>query len=76
MQRAREYEEASWQVDEEELEGEAALAEDMHDELYCLACDKSFRTQNAMLNHERCVMPYTALLPSYVHQLPSVNNKA
>jgi hypothetical protein len=63
MQRAREYEEAEWLRQEQHEKGsgpdddEAAL---VTDELYCLACDKFFKTANAMANHERCEDPVHA----------------
>lgn len=55
MQRAREYEEAAWaQAEEEGLEDEEEdVLGDLPQELYCPACDKSFRSQNALANHER-----------------------
>ena len=52
--RAREFEEAAWaEAEAAESEGSEEAVDDIPDELYCLACDKSFRTPNAMANHER-----------------------
>ena len=57
LQRAREFEEAAWAqaaaeaVSDEEVE----QAEALPDELYCLACDKTFRTENALANHQKFV---------------------
>ncbi len=61
LQRAREYEDAAWvqpgaedgAVEAEEGGGEAL---DVADELYCMACDKFFKSANAMANHERCAL--------------------
>lgn len=54
IQRALEYEDAAWvdagADDEDSHEEDLALNED---ELYCVACDKFFKTPNAMANHER-----------------------
>ena len=59
LQRAREYEDAAW-VQPQGVEGGSDSAEepeealDVADELYCVACDKFFKTSNAMANHMRC----------------------
>ncbi|BDA42473.1 DnaJ homolog subfamily C member 21 at N-terminal half [Coccomyxa sp. Obi] len=54
IQRALEYQDAAWvdagADDEDSHEEDLALEED---ELYCVACDKFFKTPNAMANHER-----------------------
>ena len=44
-------------------EGDASedAAYDVADELYCVACDKLFRSANAMANHERCARPAAEL---------------
>lgn len=57
LQRAREFEEAAWAqaAAEAEPDEEAEQAEALPDELYCLACDKTFRTENALANHQKCV---------------------
>ncbi len=51
--RAREYEEAAWAEEGSEGGSEEDAADNIPDELYCLACDKSFRTPNAFANHEK-----------------------
>ena len=54
LRRAQEYQEPEWVRDEEGDGGSsadgAALVED---ELYCIACDKFFKSENAMANHKR-----------------------
>ena len=55
LQRALEVEEAEWinQAAQEGSEEEQELVS-IPDELYCPLCDKSFKSQNALVNHERC----------------------
>ena len=54
LQRAREYEEAQWaQMDAEEDGASDSGEELVEDDLYCVACDKLFRSENALANHER-----------------------
>lgn len=53
LQRAREFEEAAWAQAEAAESDEEASEEEVPDELYCLACDKLFRTANAMANHNK-----------------------
>ena len=54
LQRAREFEEAAWAEAAAAESGEEEAQEEVPDELYCLACDKLFRTPNAMANHNKC----------------------
>ena len=56
MRRAAEYQEPEWvqAADAETASSEgAALVED---ELYCIACDKFFKSSNALTNHNRCAI--------------------
>lgn len=63
-QRAREFEEATWAAAEAEgSDEEDAPEEELPDELYCLACDKLFRTLNAMANHKRSGWTIAASFP-------------
>lgn len=52
LQRAREFEEAAWAAETEASEDDPEETY-LSDELYCLACDKTFRSQNALTNHEK-----------------------
>lgn len=55
IQRAMEYQDAAW-VDEG-ADGEGSQEEEaafVEDELCCVACDKFFKSANAMANHEKC----------------------
>ncbi len=54
IQRAHEYQDAAWvdaAVDHEDSSDDDAAF--VQDELYCIACDKFFKSTNAMANHER-----------------------
>ena len=60
LARARAYEEELWAAEEAEAamgrgscDGHNEQEEDIVDELYCMACDKRFKSQNAFANHER-----------------------
>ena len=60
VQRAREYQAPAWAepgadagVGSDDGDASADAAYDVADELYCVACDKLFRSANAMANHER-----------------------
>ena len=62
LQRAREYQAPAWAEEPEavgsdggDASGDAAY--ELADELYCVACDKLFRSANALANHERCARP-------------------
>ena len=62
LQRAREYEDAAWVQPGAEADGgsgDEGEALDVADELYCVACDKFFKTANAMGNHQRCSGPWS-----------------
>ena len=67
IQRAREYQDAAWvdagATDEDSQEEELVLAQD---ELYCVACDKFFKSTNAMANHERCAGEPRVLLEAWL----------
>ena len=54
LQRALEVEEAEWihQAPQEGSEEEEELGS-IPDDIYCPVCDKAFKTQNALVNHER-----------------------
>ena len=56
LQRALQVQEADWilqdgQEDEQQEEEEEAIP---LDDFYCPVCDKSFKSQKALVNHERC----------------------
>ena len=70
--RAAAYQEAAWvdqagasassEASEASDEGGAAEAAAVAGELYCLACDKLFRSANALANHERCALLHVSAL--------------
>lgn len=66
IQRAREYEDAAWvdagATDEDSHDEELVLAQD---ELYCVACDKFFKSANALANHERCAANHVVILETF-----------
>jgi DnaJ family protein A protein 5 len=54
-ERARAYQVAAWAEQEQDADS-ADGEEEMHpedDPLYCLACDKSFKSEGAFKSHER-----------------------
>lgn len=64
LQRARKFEEAAWAAAEAAESEDEALEEEPMDDLYCLACDKLFRTANAMANHNKSVIIWELLSPA------------
>ena len=59
LQRALEVEEAEWinQAPQEGSEEEEELGS-IPDDIYCPICDKVFKTQNALVNHERYIQTH------------------
>ena len=58
--RIREYREAEW-LQQQESDTSAGSEDDsvreLEDKLYCVACEKFFKSGNALSNHERCGGP-------------------
>lgn len=56
LQRALEVQEAEWiRHGGEEAAQEEEEEESIPDDFYCPVCDKSFKSDKALANHERCV---------------------
>lgn len=56
MRRAQEYQEPDWvRNGEAETVSTPEGASLIEDELYCIACDKFFKSDNAMANHNKYV---------------------
>ena len=57
LQRALDVQEAEWiRQGGEEPTQEEEEEESIPDDFYCLLCDKSFKSQKALANHERSVV--------------------
>lgn len=47
--------EPDWTIPSDELSSSSEDDKVVVDQYWCVACDKTFKTQKAMENHERCV---------------------
>lgn len=66
MRRVQQYQEAEWLQQQDQQRPDAAGNEEdadaVADELYCVACDKFFKTANAMANHERYAQKHITIV--------------
>lgn len=70
LQRALEVQEADWIQQEAEQQEEEEEEPIPLDDFYCPVCDKSFKSQKALANHERLAnapTPSPIPVPAYHH---------
>lgn len=53
LERARQYKEAEWTTTVESEEEEEEYIEEEQLLYYCIACEKHFKSEAALVNHER-----------------------
>ena len=61
MRRALEYEEPEWVREADAGSDKSEGAALIEDELYCIACDKFFKSEKALANHKRQVTSLTSV---------------